>query len=323
MPKPIRLGVVGLGMMGRHHARVAARLNDVEFVGGADPLGDPHKALAGYPLFHELPDLLEAGVDAVVLAVPSERHEKWGLYLAEHGVPTLIEKPLAADLSAAIRIRDAYREADVVAAVGYVERFNPALQELKRRLEAQELGHVFSLTTRRVGPYPLRVRDVGVVGDLATHDIDLVHWLCGDFESINAQLAFKLGRPFEDLVEVVGRLEDGTVVSMSVNWLTPNKERSVTVVGEKGTFVADLLRSDLTFYSNAAVPVEWEEMARIKGVAEGDVIRYALRKPEPLQSELEGFRDRILGRGGAQIVSLDDGVKAMHIVDSILNGTGL
>jgi predicted dehydrogenase len=293
-------------------------LEDVEFIGGADPKGDPHRALGGYPLYKELPDLLTQGVDAVVLAIPSDRHEKWALLLAEHGIHTLIEKPLASDLEAAIRIRDAFAGTETIAAVGYVERFNPALQELKRRLEAEELGRVFAITTRRVGPYPLRVRDVGVVRDLASHDVDIIHWLGCGFTTLSSELAFRLSRPFEDLVEVVGRLEDGTVVSMSVNWLTPTKERSVTVLGERGAFVADLLAADLTFYANAAVPIEWEAMARLKGVAEGDVVRYAIPKPEPLQTELQGFRDAILNRPDAQFVTVDDGVRAMAVAEMIL-----
>lgn len=315
---PVRLGVVGLGMMGRHHARVAARLGDVVFVGGADPEGDPHRSLGAYPLFHDVPDLLTAGVDAVVLAVPSDRHEKWALSLAEHGIHTLIEKPLASDLESAKRIRDAFSPTDLIAAVGYVERFNPALQELKRRLDARELGRVISITTRRTGPYPLRVRDVGVVSDLATHDIDIIHWLACGFSNLWPQLAFKLGRPHEDLVEMVGRLEDGIVVSISVNWLTPTKERNVTVLGERGAFIADLLAADLTFYSNAAVPVEWEEMARLKGVAEGDVVRYAIPKPEPLHTELKGFIDAILGRPSGQYATMNDGVSAMEVTEAIL-----
>jgi predicted dehydrogenase len=314
------MGVVGLGSMGRNHARVLARLEGVEFVGGADPAGDVHRALGGHGLYPGLEGLLDAGVDAVVVAIPAEDHEKAALALAEAGVHALIEKPLASDLEGAKAIRDAFDGLPVVAAVGHIERFNPALLEMKRRLSQRFLGRVFSVSTRRAGPLPLRMGEIGVVHDLATHDIDIVHWLLGDFATLRAELGNQIDHNLEDLVEAVGRLADDTIVSISVNWLTPMKQRMVTVLGERGALVADLLTSDLTFYSNAAIPVEWEEMARLKGVSEGDVTRYAIRKAEPLQSELEAFRDAILGDDAAEVVSLDEGVKVMEMAEAMLSG---
>ncbi|MCI0425983.1 MAG: Gfo/Idh/MocA family oxidoreductase [Actinobacteria bacterium] len=316
----LRIGLAGLGSMGRNHARVLARLDGVEFVGGADPAGDPHRALGGHRLFPAIDDLLDAGVDAMVLAIPAVEHEKNALKLADAAVHTLIEKPLAADLDGAIAIREAFRDKDLVAAVGHIERFNPALLELKRRLDGRCLGRTFAISTRRTGPFPLRIGDTGVVHDLATHDIDIVHWLLGGFASLRAELGTQIDVTREDMVEAVGRLENDTIVSISVNWLTPMKQRTVTILGERGALVADLLTSDLTFYSNSAIPVEWEEMARLKGVSEGDVTRYAIRKPEPLQSELEAFRDAILGIPGSVVVTLDEGVKAIEMAEAMLAG---
>ncbi|MEX0865231.1 MAG: Gfo/Idh/MocA family oxidoreductase [Acidimicrobiia bacterium] len=320
MPDGPRIGVAGLGYMGRNHARVLARLDGITFVGGADPAGDIHRALGGFPLYPSLEDMIDAGVDGVVLATPAEEHEKCAIRLAEAGVHTLIEKPMANDLDGALAIRDAFSGTGLTSAVGHIERFNPALQELKNRLNQRCLGKVFSIATRRAGPFPLRTYETGVVRDLASHDIDIVHWLLGRFRSLTAELGNQIGTDREDLVEAVGRLEDDTVVSISVNWLTPAKRRSVTVLGERGALIADLLTSDLTFYSNAAIPVEWEEMARLKGVSEGDITRYAIRKPEPLQSELEGFRDAILGLPEAQIVSLEEGIDVMEIAEAMLRG---
>ncbi len=318
-PQMVRLGVVGLGQMGRHHARVASRLEGIELVGGVDPLGDVHRSLAGHAWFGDLEEALDEGIDAAIVAIPSEFHEKAALRLAEAGVHALIEKPIAPDSAAAMRVRDAFKSSGLIAGVGHVERYNPALQEMKRRLEAGALGRVIAVETERVGPYPLRIRDVGVVHDLATHDIDIVLWLCGAIDEMNVQAASRLAGPHEDLVEVVGRLEDGTVLSMSVNWLTPTKRRRVTVLGERGALVADLLSADVSFFSNGSVPLEWEEMARLKGVSEGDMIRYAVRKREPLQVELENFRDAILGRPDAEIVTLDHGVAIMEVADRMLD----
>lgn len=323
MNGPVRLGVIGLGMMGRHHARIAARLPDLTLVGAADPQGDLHHSLAMHPRVDSVDELLAEGIDAAVVAVPTEQHEKVALQLADAGIHTLIEKPLAGDVGSATRIRDAFAGSGLVAAVGHVERCNPALLEMKRRLDGGALGRLFAIKTRRVGPYPLRVQDVGVVKDLATHDIDLVLWLGGKFANVSGEMAHKLGRPHEDLVEVVGRLENDIVATISVNWLTPSKERRVIALGARGALVADLISADLTFYANADVPMEWEEMARLKGVSEGDMIRYALRKKEPLQLELENFRDAILGRSDAPLVSLDEGLDVITVAERILtDGTG-
>jgi predicted dehydrogenase len=314
----VRLAVIGLGQMGRHHARIASRLDGIDLIGGVDPRGDIYRSLAGHVWFADLEAVLAEGVDAAVVAVPSEYHEKVALRLADAGVHCLIEKPIATDSVAAMRVRDAFDASGLIAGVGHVERYNPALQEMKRRLNEGILGKLIAVETERVGPYPLRIRDVGVVQDLATHDIDVVLWLCGDIVEMSVQAANRLAGPHEDLIEVVGRLEDGAVFSMSVNWLTPTKRRRVTVLGERGSLVADLLNADLSFFSNGSVPTEWEEMARLKGVSEGDMIRYAIRKREPLQVELENFRDAVLGGDDAELVTLDHGVAIMEVADRML-----
>lgn len=318
MTDPIRLGVIGLGMMGRHHSRIAASLDGVDFVGGVDPGGDRHRAMAGRPVFGQLEEILDLGLDAAVVAVPSGAHASVSLALADAGIHALVEKPLAGTLEDAVAIRNAFARTDLIAAVGHVERCNAAMQDLKRRLDNEELGDIISISARRVGPHPDRVSDVGVVRDLATHDIDLALWLGGKFETIAAEISHRLGNPHEDLLEVVGRLESGAVVSLSVNWLTPTKERSVTVLGERGALVADLLSADLTFFANADVPMEWETMAQFKGVSEGDMIRYALPKPEPLRVQLEQFRDDIVDPGERRTVTLEDGVEVIRTTERIL-----
>ena len=317
--RELRVGLIGLGMMGRHHARLLQQLEGIAFVGAVDPTGDRHGALQGGALLERIDELLAQGPDAAVIAVPTASHEDVALRLADESVPTLIEKPLAADVESASRIARAFTDQGVLGCVGHVERFNPALQAMKDRLNRNELGHVFSIATVRVGPFPHRIQDVGVVKDLAAHDIDLVRWLGeGDFDEVSGHTAHKMGREHEDLVSASGVLNNGVVVSMQVNWLTPTKQRSVTVLGERGAFVADMLSADLTFYSNADIPTEWEAVARMRGVSEGDMVRYALRKPEPLRSELEAFRDAVLGEESGQIVSLADGVEILRVAEQIL-----
>ncbi|MEU3945513.1 Gfo/Idh/MocA family oxidoreductase [Streptomyces sp. NPDC029526] len=314
----LRAGLVGLGSMGRHHARVLSGLEGVDLVAVVDPLGDKHGAAQGVPVLDTVEDLLGLGIDYAVVACPTARHEEVGLQLAGAGVCALMEKPLADTVAGARRLVDAFESRSLVAGVGHIERCNPALRSLRARLEADELGDVFQVVTRRQGPLPHRVADVGVVKDLATHDIDLTSWVAGrEYVSIAAHTVSKSGRAHEDMVSAVGRLDDGTMVNHLVNWLSPLKERFTSVTGERGCFVADTLTADLTFHSNSAVATEWEALRAFRGVAEGDMIRYAIPKREPLLVEHELFRDAVLGVP-ADICTLRQGLRTVEVAAAVL-----
>jgi UDP-N-acetylglucosamine 3-dehydrogenase len=317
----LRAGLIGLGMMGRHHARVLGSLEGVELVAVADPAGDPHGVAGNRPLFASIEELIGAGIDYAMVAVPTAYHEQVGLALAEAGVHAIIEKPLAPGVEAATRLADAFASRGLVGAVGHIERYNPALQSLRTRLENGDLGAVYQVATRRQGPFPARIADVGVVKDLATHDIDLTAWVTQQpFTSVMARTAYKSGREHEDLVSITGQLAVGTVTSHLVNWLSPMKERLTVVTGEKGTFVADTLTADLTFYANGTINTEWDAIAKFRGVSEGDVVRYALAKPEPLRVEHECFRDAVLGLPGAEarIVTMHQGLATVAVAEAAI-----
>jgi UDP-N-acetylglucosamine 3-dehydrogenase len=322
MNNRVRVGVIGLGSMGRNHVRVLGQLPSARLVGAADPRGDEQEALGPGATHPDVDSLLREGIEAAVVAVPSVDHATVAMRLAQAGIHVLIEKPVAADVASAQEICAAFAGTGLVAAVGHIERFNAANQELRRRFKAGEVGPVISISTERVGPYPLRVKDVGVVRDLATHDIDLVQWLGGPIAALAAHAGHRMGGRHEDLVEVIGRLESGAVVRMSVNWLTPTKRRQLMVLGERGALLADMLASDLTYFSNADVPMEWDQLQRLRGVSEGDSIRYALRKREPLAAELENFLRAVRGDPDAQIVTLEEGLRAVETAERILQIVG-
>lgn len=318
MTGALRVGVVGLGMMGRHHARVLRGLDGVELVGTADERGDVHGASGGVPVVGSVAELVDLGIDSAVVAVPTAHHEAVGIRLAASGVHALIEKPVASSVAAADRLLTAFDDAGLVGAVGHVERYNPALQELRRRLDDGQLGEVHQIATRRQGPFPARVADVGVVKDLATHDFDVTTWLArAPFRRLGAFACRKSGRPHEDLVTVTGELADGTLTTHLVNWLTPFKERVVVVTGERGTFVADTVSADLTLHENGTVATGWDQVAAFRGVAEGPSTRFAIPKREPLVVEHEAFRDAVLG-GPADIVSLREGLGIVRIAEAVL-----
>jgi len=314
----LRAGLLGVGMMGRHHARVLRELPGVELVAIADPGGDPHGVAGRLPILPDIDALIAEGIDIAVVAVPTRFHEDAALRLAEAGVHTLVEKPIADTVEAGQRMVDAFAAKGLVGAVGHIERFNPALQELRRRLEAGDLGDVYQIATRRQGPFPSRIADVGVGKDLASHDIDLTAWVAqSTYRTVFAQTAHKSGREYEDMVTATGRLSNGTVVSHLVNWLSPMKERITIVTGERGAFVADTATGDLTFYANGTIPLEWESVSSFRGVSEGDVIRYAFAKREPLRVEHENFRDAVLGER-TDVVTMEQGLRTLEVVEGML-----
>jgi len=312
----LRLGLIGLGMMGRHHARVARETDGVELVAVADAMGDPHGVAGELPLLGSAEELISYGIDAAVVAVPTQFHEEVGTALAEAGVHALIEKPVAHSLAAGRRLVDAFESRGLIGSVGHIERFNPALVELRKRLQAGELGEVYQIHTRRQGPFPARIADVGVVKDLGSHDVDLTAWLAGsDYARVSAQTAFRSGRQHEDMVTISAKLANGIITSHLVNWLTPFKERLTIVTGERGAFVADTLTADLTFYENGTVANDWDAVTTFRGVSEGTVTRFALEKREPLKSEHEAFRDRILGRP-SESVTLLQGLQVLRVCEA-------
>jgi len=314
----LRAGLIGLGMMGRHHARNLRAIDGVDLVAVADAAGDPHGVAGDLPVLPNVEALIEVGLDYAVVAVPTEFHAAAGLQLAAAGVHALIEKPLAKTTEEAEALAQAFVRAGVIGAVGHIERYNASLQNLRKRLEAGDLGDLYQVATRRQGPFPNRIADVGVVKDLASHDIDLTAWVTQRrYELVAARTMFKSGRAYEDMVAATCQLSGGLMSNHLVNWLTPAKERLTIVTGEKGMFVADTLTADLTFFANGSVDTTWDDIAQFRGVNEGEVVRFAFAKPEPLRTEHEQFRDAILGRP-ADIVTLEHGADVVRVCEAMI-----
>ena len=314
----LRAGLVGLGIMGQNHARVLSSLSGVDLVAVADPQGDTRKVLPEHQVLSSIDEVISKGVDYCVIAAPTAFHEEISIKLIDAGIHILIEKPIAHSLESALRIESAARSKGIVGAVGHIERFNAALQQARTRIQAGELGEIYQISTRRLGPFPSRIADVGVIMDLATHDIDLTAWISdSSYKSVSAQSAIRSGREHEDLVAIVAQLSNGIVANHLVNWLSPLKERKTIITGEKGTYVVDTLTSDLTFYANGTVSVSQDRIAHFKGVSQGDIHIFAFDKPEPLRREHENFRDAVLGKD-ASIVTLTEGAKTVSVAAGAL-----
>ena len=318
--KPLRGAVLGLGMIGRHHARILQSNPRVAFDGAVDPGGDRFGAIRDPALLHAtVDDLLASGPapDLAIVSVPTEEHVSAVERLTAAGTSVLVEKPLASTSEEARDIIAAVERAGVRGAVGHVERYNPALLAALEHVHA--LGEVFTIATERVGPFPDRIKDVGVVKDLATHDLDLVRWL-GDspVEVVAAQTSHRMGREHEDLVLATGRLASGVTFNCQVDWLTPTKRRRTRILGERGMLVADTLTGDLTFYENADVAIEWDTTQQLRGVSEGNATTYALQRREPLLVEHEAFYAYVAGDEDAPVVPLEAGLETVLTAEAVL-----
>jgi UDP-N-acetylglucosamine 3-dehydrogenase len=242
----LRVGVVGAGVMGSNHARVLAGLPGVTLVGIVDPLPE-HRArataLAGCRAFADLDELFDEGVDAITIAAPTHLHHEIALACITRNIHILVEKPVASTVEEGQDIVNAARSAGVTLMVGHVERFNPAVQALKEAIRGEE---ILSISITRVGPFPPRMSNVGVVIDLAVHDIDLIRWFT-DSEIIEVQPQLKSAvAEREDIALLQFRTASGVLAQINTNWLTPFKTRTVHIATRKKYLIADLLTRQVT-----------------------------------------------------------------------------
>lgn len=305
--------------MGANHARVFSDMDGVELVAVAD--ADPdrvRRVTGGRPIlgFANAAALLgEVRPEMVSVVVPTQLHEEVALAAIAAGAHTLVEKPIAATMDSALRIARAAEREGVILTVGHIERFNPAVGELKRRLMEGQGGRVLQVRARRVGPFPHRIRDVGVIHDLAPHDIDIMRYLLGaEVERVYAESRRHVHTDNEDLFTGLITFANGTQGVLDINWLTPTKERTLTVLCEKGMFVVDYAAQTLSFYENYAATAR---EGAIASVTEGPMTRYLIANREPLRVELEHFRDAVRD-GGKAPVSAHDGMVALAVAEALV-----
>ena len=319
----MRVAVIGVGAMGRNHARVYSEMPGVRLVGVAD--ADPNTAEAvaarfGGKAYADYGALLdELKPEAVTVAVPTVDHLPVALAVIQRGIHVLMEKPIAVTVAEGQQIIDAARQAGVKLMIGHIERFNPAVIALKAHLAQGELGRVFQIDARRQGPFPARVRDVGVVIDLAVHDLDVMRYVTGaEVVRVYAETERRIHSTHEDLLTGLVRLNDGTVGSLTINWLTPTKIRELYVTGELGMFRVDYLTQDLYFFENAQVQAgDWETLRVLRGVSEGRMIRHVVTKKEPLRAEQEAFLAAVAGEAPEAVTGLD-GLRALTLAQAVV-----
>lgn len=329
MTKLLRAAVIGAGNMGRNHARIYAEMDDAELVAVADADQDSLNKIAQRHRVRTYTDYMtmldREQIDLVSVVVPTEYHFLVARDTLIAGIPTLIEKPIAASVPEGAELIALAKERNILLTVGHIERFNPAIIALKHQLDGGALGKVYQVHARRIGPFPGRIKDVGVVVDLATHDLDIMHYLTGsNVARLHAETGRRLHTAHEDLLTAVLRYENEVIGVLDINWLTPTKVRELSVIGERGMFVANYLTQDLTLYENEAAPqgADWHELA-VMGVSEGRMIRFKVNKKEPLRQELDAFVAAVR-TGGSAPVRPEDGLLALavaqRLVESGING---
>jgi len=319
----IKAAVIGVGSMGANHARIYNELEGVTLVGVCD--ADPQlveKVASRHRTgqYSDHRDLLDQErPDLVSIAVPTGFHHQVALDVIDRGVHLLVEKPIADTVAHAEKMVERAEARGVQLMVGHVERFNPAVVELKRKLQDGQLGKMFQIHVRRLGPFPHRVRDVGVVIDLATHDLDVMCYLTGaSVLRIYAETEQEIHTHHEDSLSGLLRFDNGVVGVLDVNWLTPTKVRELYVTGEKGMFVVNYLTQDLYLYENEYVGSDWDSLGMLKGVGEGNMIKLRIAKREPLLVELESFVGCV-EHGTPPPVSGGDGIRALSLAQALVS----
>ncbi len=280
--EPLRVGVIGVGAMGQAHARIFSELPNTVLVGVTDRNPAKAEAVAERTrsrAFGSLADLLDAGVQAMSIAVPTDFHADVALQCIDAGCSVLVEKPIAGDVDEAKAIINAARRRGAVLMVGHVERFNPAAVALKEAVASERL---ISIHITRVGPFPPRMSKIGVVIDLAVHDIDLVRWLTGEEITELRALTRSIKAEREDVALLQMRTTSGILSQINTNWLTPFRVRTIQATTENGYFVADLITRQVSEYRDYRPDGSY--MAR----------QHLVSGVEPLRIELEHFVDSVL-----------------------------
>jgi UDP-N-acetylglucosamine 3-dehydrogenase len=316
-----RVGVIGLGSMGRNHVRILNDLDECTLAAVCDAMAPAVEwavsryGVKGYASHREM--FAGEVLDAVVVAVPTSLHLEVGMAALRQDLHVLIEKPIAGDLQDAKTLAREAEQRGRRLAVGHVERFNPAVRELKSRLAKGELGRILQIHARRLGPFPPRIRDVGVVIDLATHDLDVMSHLIGeDVVRLFAETERKINTAHEDMLSAILKFESGTVGVLDVNWLTPTKVRDLSVLGERGMFHVNYLSQDLTFYANSSVR-PGQDASMLSGVTEGNMVRYQIGHAEPLRLELLSFLNSV-ATGAPVEVGAADGIRALRLATQLM-----
>jgi UDP-N-acetylglucosamine 3-dehydrogenase len=307
-----------MGVMGRNHARILSQLAGARLVGvyDSDQRVRETAAASGWIVLDDLEAVVAAHPQLVVLAVPTSAHRSVAEALVSPGVSLLVEKPLAQSIADGQAILAAASRARARISVGHVERFNPVVVALRELLDGDQLGPLFGFGARRLGPFPPRVSDVGVVIDLASHDIDAITYLHPSRVSrVHAELHHPKDSEHEHIATAILRFDDSVIASIEANWVSPAKIRALSVTGERGAFLGNYLSQELTFVRRAVGPASLR-MEDVQYLVEHESVEISLPRAEPLRRELEAVLDAV-ARDHDLPISGEDGLRVLRLAEAV------
>lgn len=294
----VRTGVIGVGSMGRNHVRVLRDIVEVDLVGIADPFLRPSEGSILWPdlpIYSDYRDLMAKGLDAVIVAVPTAHHYAIVMDALTKGIDVLVEKPIASTVEQAEEMVERADQGKLVLMVGHVERFNPAVGTVKAALQEEQ---PISISITRVGPFPPRMADVGIVVDLGVHDIDLIRYLSGS-DIIDVQVQVEQTRGLrEDIALMQFRTRNNILAQINTNWLTPFKERRIEISCRERFISCDMLTRSVVTYSDYKTDGSF-------------VTRHLSVAPiEPLRAEILAFVEAVRSRCPPPVTGRD-GLQAL------------
>jgi UDP-N-acetylglucosamine 3-dehydrogenase len=293
---PLRFLVLGVGRMGTNHVRVLSEMPGVKLEGLCDSNAELlERTRARFGVSNAWSSVEEAlagnAFDAAVIALPTVDHFTGAELCLRKGLNVFIEKPMASTVDECDRLLEVARKSGRVLMVGHIERFNPVVLKLQEFLKDRFLGEIYNVETTRSGPFPKRLfgsKD-GVVIDLAVHDLDLVAYLFGGLRQLYANCITTRDTGQDIHARVMFKTEGNIVGSSQFSWISPRKERSITIYGDKGILQGDLVDQEVWYFENGDVEIDYSDNyyqnVLLGRVSEGKVIKFPIKKEEPLRSE--------------------------------------
>ncbi len=310
-------------MMGALHVRALLSREDVTSLALVEPDAARQSALVRQHgrirAYAQLKEVLDNGqIDLAVVAVPVSSAAETVAVLLERGIPVLAEKPLATRAPDAQHLADLAARSGTLLSIGYIERFNPAVQALKHELQKGDAGPVYHVHARRLSPFPYREGMAGVALDVATHDLDVLSFLTDSAPMrVYAETDVRQGGEGEDMLCASLRYENGVTGLVESNWLTPMKVRRLTVTAERGMYEVDYVTQDLWLHEHSRSDAEWDTLGVMRGANQGRSIRFGLERREPLAIQHERFIDAAANNGPAPVPA-EEAVAVLAAAEAIL-----
>ena len=323
--KKLKVAVIGAGAMGASHVRVYSKIEDIDLIAVCDNNKETSSKVAdkyeikSYTSYEEMFE--NESLDAVSICVPTNFHKEVVLCAIKNKINVLVEKPIADSIEDAQEMIDEAKKNNAKLMVGHIERFNPVVVELKKRLDKNELGKIYKAHSERLSPFPKRIVDVGVIIDLAIHEIDILKHIIGSkITRVFAETAQRIHSKYEDLLIGTLRFENGILGVINTNWLTPKKIREIRITGEKGMIVANYLTQEMHFYENEFTNKNFNYDRNYMDVVEGKKSKIKINVKEPLKNELEAFINCIQEDKNPPVTG-EEGLEALNIAQNFLKSS--